>query len=185
MSEQETPVEQTDENLNAEGSEDLSVEMLQQKLAGAEARANENWEKLLRLKAEQENLLRRHERDIENAHKYALERFAQELLPVIDSLEMGVEAASSEGVTIEKLREGTELTLRMLQAAIEKFGISAVHPEGEPFNPELHQAMSLLESPDHAPNTVMNVMQKGYTLNKRLIRPAMVVVSKASEEKQE
>lgn len=155
-----------------------SDENLQQHLAEAEAKAKEHWDQLLRVKAEQENLRRRHEREVENAHKYALERFAQDLLPVIDSLEMGAEAAASEGATLEKVREGTELTLKMLLSTIDKFGIQAVHPEGEPFNPEYHQAMSMLESPEHAANTVMNVMQKGYTLNERLIRPAMVVVSK-------
>ncbi|MCG6934257.1 MAG: nucleotide exchange factor GrpE [Proteobacteria bacterium] len=185
MSKQKVSPDHPDENINSIETENLSVEELQQKLAEAEARAGEYWEKLLRTKAEQENLQRRHDREVENAHKYALERFAQELLPVIDSLEMGVEAANSEGVTVEKLREGTVLTLKMLLAAMEKFGIAAIHPQGEPFNPELHQAMSLLESPEHAPNTVMNVMQKGYTLNTRLIRPAMVVVSKAGKEKQE
>ena len=103
-------------------------------------------------------------------------------MPVIDSLEMGVDAASTDGADVDKLREGTELTLKMLLSAIDKFGIQAVHPHGEPFNPELHQAMSMLESPEHAPNTIMNVMQKGYLLNERLIRPAMVVVSKGPAE---
>ncbi len=178
------PVAETNPELEAE-LEQLSVEELKQKvrelsqaLAEAQARADENWEALLREKAAQENLRRRHERELEKAHKYALENFAQELLPVIDSLEMGVQAAAQEGATLDKVREGTELTLKMLLNVLDKFGIQAVHPEGEPFNPELHQAMSLLESPEHAPNTVMNVMQKGYTLNDRLIRPAMVVVSK-------
>jgi molecular chaperone GrpE len=157
-----------------------SDEHLQQQLAEAEAKAKEHWDQLLRVKAEQENLRRRHEREVENAHKYALERFTQELLPVIDSLEMGAEAAANEGATLEKVREGTELTLKMLLSTIEKFGIKAVHPEGKPFNPEYHQAMSMLESPEHAANTVMSVMQKGYTLNDRLIRPAMVVVSKGA-----
>jgi len=188
MSKQDVSPEQPEagneaRNETGAGNEDLSIEELQQKLAEAEARAGEYREQLLRAVAEQENLQRRHVREVENAHKYALEHFAQELLPVIDSLEMGVEAANTKGASVEKLREGTELTLKMLLAAMEKFGIAAIHPEGEPFDPELHQAMSLLESPEHAPNTVMNVMQKGYTLNERLIRPAMVVVSKAGEKK--
>lgn len=165
-----------------EVGDDLSVEDLQEQLAEAEAKAAENWEMVLRIKAEQENLRRRHDREVENAHKYALERFVQDLLPVIDSLEMGVEAASGEGATLEKVREGNDLTLKMLISTIEKFGIEAVHPAGEAFNPDFHQAMSLLESPEHAPNTVMNVMQKGYLLNERLIRPAMVVVSKGGKE---
>ncbi len=167
--------ENTDPAADIEG---LSVEELKARLQEAEKKAQENWDALLRTRAEMENLRRRHDRELENAHKYALERFAQELLPVIDSLEMGAAAASAEGASLEQVREGTELTLKMLLAAIDKFGIQAVHPEGEPFDPEYHQAMSMLESPHHEPNTVMNVMQKGYTINDRLIRPAMVVVSK-------
>ena len=183
MSNNDVPQENLDEKQTttepqAEGESAASDEHLQQQLAEAEAKAKEHWDQLLRVKAEQENLRRRHEREVENAHKYALERFAQDLLPVIDSLEMGAEAAASEGAMLEKVREGTELTLKMLLSTMERFGIQAVHPEGEPFNPEYHQAMSMLESPEHAANTVMNVMQKGYTLNERLIRPAMVVVSK-------
>ena len=185
MSNNDVPQENLDEKQTtteqqAENEITASDEHLQQQLAEAEAKAKEHWDQLLRVKAEQENLRRRHEREVENAHKYALERFVQDLLPVIDSLEMGAEAAAGEGATLEKVREGTELTLKMLLSTIERFGIKAVHPEGEPFNPEYHQAMSLLESPEHAANTVMNVMQKGYTLNERLIRPAMVVVSKGS-----
>ena len=183
MSNKHVPQENLDEKQatteqETENESTASDEHLQQQLAEAEAKAKEHWDQLLRVKAEQENLRRRHEREVQNAHKYALERFAQELLPVIDSLELGAEAAAGEGATMEKVREGTELTLKMLLSTIEKFGIQAVHPEGAPFNPEYHQAMSMLESPEHAANTVMNVMQKGYTLNERLIRPAMVVVSK-------
>ncbi len=154
------------------------VESLQQ----AEANLVEAQDQILRLKAEMENLRRRSAREVENAHKYALERFVQELLPVIDSLEMGRDAAMAEGATLEKLQEGTDLTLKMLLSTIEKFGIKALHPQGEAFDPELHQAMSMQESTDHAPNTVMNVMQKGYLLNDRLVRPAMVVVSRAGED---
>lgn len=176
----ETEVEETTEASSETGEKDLAT-----RLAEAEARAQENWDQAVRAKAEQENMRRRAERDVENAHKYALERFTQELLPVIDSLEMGAQAATAEGATLEKLKEGTELTLKMLLSVIDKFGIQAVHPEGEAFNPELHQAMSMLESQEHAPNTVMNVMQKGYLLNERLIRPAMVVVSKEATSKSE
>ena len=156
-----------------------SVEELQAKLTEAEAQAQENWDKLLRANAELDNLRRRNERDLENAHKYALERFAQELLAVRDSLEMGVAAAEQEEASVEKIKEGTELTLRMLESAMEKFNIQPIDPQDEPFNPELHQAMSMVESPDKDPNTVINVMQKGYLLNDRLIRPAMVIVSRA------
>ncbi len=182
MSEHEaTPEERTDAQAGADSGAEPTVEELQAQLEAARKQAEEEHEALLRARAEIENMRRRHEQEIEKAHKYALERFAQELLPVVDSLEMGVEAAGSENATLEKVREGTELTLKMLLNVLDKFGIQAVHPHGEPFNPELHQAMSMQESAEHAPNTVMNVMQKGYTLNERLIRPAMVVVSKQAE----
>src|SRR5512139_1231458 len=126
-----------------------------------------------------ENLRRRAERDVESAHKYALEKFAAALLPVKDSLEMGLNAASGgEGEVLTRLKEGTELTLKMLAAALEKFGIKEVDPVGQPFNPDLHQAMTMQPSANHPANTVLAVMQKGYTLNDRLLRPAMVVVSK-------
>ncbi len=160
------------------------IDMLES-LQQAEANFMEAKDQILRLKAEMENLRRRSAREVENAHKYALERFVQELLPVIDSLEMGRDASMAEGATLEKLQEGTDLTLKMLLSTIEKFGIKAVHPEGEPFDPELHQAMSMQESAEHAPNTVMNVMQKGYLLNDRLVRPAMVVVSRVGENAEE
>jgi molecular chaperone GrpE len=157
-------------------------EALAARLEEAETKAQDNWDQFIRAKADLDNLRRRSERDLENAHKYALERFAQELLPVRDSLEMGLAAAKEEGqASVEKLLEGTELTLRMLEGAMVKFGIEEVNPEGERFDPELHQAMSMLESSHAEPDTVLNVMQKGYTLNGRLIRPAMVVVSKAPE----
>ena len=155
-----------------------TVEELALMLEEARNKASENWEQVMRVQAELENSRRRAERDVENAHKYALEKFALELLPVKDSLEMGLAAASGEDANIEKLREGTELTLKMLSNAMEKFGIAEVNPVGEPFNPELHQAMTMQESDKHEANSVTAVMQKGYLLNDRLIRPAMVVVCK-------
>ncbi|MCF6210448.1 MAG: nucleotide exchange factor GrpE [Gammaproteobacteria bacterium] len=151
-------------------------------LEDARSKADEHWDQVLRTNAELENLRRRAKQDVENAHKYALEKFAQELLPVKDSLEMGLAAANGEtdaAEAIKQLCEGTDLTLKMLSAAMEKSGIKEIDPVGETFNPEQHQAMSMQESEAHAPNTVMAVMQKGYQLNDRLIRPAMVVVSKA------
>ena len=177
-----------DANAATEGNED-TVEMdvskaeaeLQQRLAEAESKAQENWDKLLRVQAEMENVRRRAERDVESAHKYALEKFAAELLPVKDSLEMGLAAAEqSADADIAKLREGTELTLKMLGDVLNKFGIRVIDPLDQPFNPDFHQAMSMIDSPDKAPNTVVAVMQKGYTLNERLLRPAMVVVAKGS-----
>lgn len=161
----------------SEAAEDLAKQ-----LEEAQAKAEENWDKALRLQAELDNSQRRAQRDVENAHKFALEKFAQELLPVKDSLEMGLAAAEgSDHEVADKLREGTELTLKMLSSAMEKFGIKEVDPEGESFNPDWHQAMTMQESAEHEPNTVLAVMQKGYLLNERLLRPAMVVVCKASE----
>lgn len=164
----------------AEAFESQAVE-LETRLEEATRRAEEHWERFARVQAELENQRRRAERDLENAHKYALERFAQDLLPVRDSLEMGLVAMGEGGEQVEKLREGTELTLKMLTDVMAKFGIREVNPAGEAFNPELHQAMAMQESDQQAPNTVLHVMQKGYLLNERLIRPAMVVVAKAAE----
>jgi len=164
----------------AADAENEAATDLAAKLAEAEAKAAENWDQLVRTKAEMENIRRRSERELANAHKFALEKFAQELLPVIDSMEMGVAAAQDENTDVSKLREGTEMTLKMFEAAIDKFGIKGVHPHGEAFNPEHHQAMSMIDSQEHEPNTVIDVMQKGYLLNERLVRPAMVVVSSAN-----
>lgn len=146
-------------------------------LEDARGKADEHWDKVLRLQAEMDNLRRRTERDLANAHKFALEGFANELLPVRDSLEMGL-AAFDEANT-DKHKEGIELTLQMLTGALEKHGITEVNPQDEPFNPDFHQAMSMQERADVAPNTVVTVVQKGYLLNERLIRPAMVIVAKA------
>lgn len=156
-----------------------SVEQLQAKLEQAEQKAMENWDQLLRTKAEMDNLRRRTQKDLENAHKFALEKFVAELLAVKDSLEMGLEATQQESASVESLREGTELTLNMLQQVFEKFNVAELNPQGEKFNPDHHQAMSAQESSEVEPNTVMAVMQKGYLLNDRLVRPAMVMVSRA------
>ncbi len=180
--------EVTEEQQEAESVDtvELSAEQeLQQKLEAAEAKAAESIDQLLRTKADMENLRRRTQRDLESAHKFALEKFAQELLAVKDSLELGVQAASQEGADVEKLREGTELTANMLSNVFEKFNLEEVNPLNEPFDADLHQAMTMQENPEVEPNTVMAVMQKGYKLNDRLIRPAMVVVSKAAKEKSE
>jgi len=186
MSDNDMKADEIEESAEEQDEQEITVDDIDmvENLQQTEAKLAEAEDQILRLKAEMENMRRRSAREVENAHKYALERFVQELLPVIDSLEMGRDASLAEGATLEKLQEGTELTLKMLLAVIEKFGIKAVHPEGEPFDPELHQAMSMLESAEHAPNTVMNVMQKGYLLNERLVRPAMVVVSRASEDEE-
>lgn len=132
----------------------------------------------LRAQAEVQNIRRRAEQDVEKAHKFALDKFAQELLPVIDSLERAVEACSSEDEAVRALREGAEMTLNLFISSVAKFNLDVIDPTGQPFDPELHQAMSMVEAPDAAPNSVVAVMQKGYTLNGRLVRPAMVMVAK-------
>lgn len=164
------------------GVEPADEGQLTSMLEDARSKADENWNQCLRLQAEIENLRKRAERDLANAHKFALERFAVELLPVRDSMELGLAAFDTEGGDIGKLREGVELTLQMLTNAMAKFQIREVNPEHEPFNPEYHQAMSLQERADVEPNSVVTVVQKGYLLHDRLIRPAMVIVSKAPAE---
>ena len=150
-------------------------------LEAARDKAEENWNELLRGRAEMDNLRKRHDRDIEKAHKFALEGFVKELLPVRDSLELGLSAAAEGAADADKLREGTEMTLNMLASALEKFSVEMVNPEGETFNPELHQAMTMQERDDVPANTVVTVVQKGYLLNGRLVRPAMVIVSSAAK----
>jgi molecular chaperone GrpE len=148
-------------------------------LEDARAKADDHWDQLMRTRAELENIRKRNQRDLENAHKFALEKFSMDLLQVWDSLELGHQAALDEQADVDKLREGTELTLKLLVDVMKKHGVDQVDPDGEPFNPEFHQAMSMQEREDVAPNTVVAVMQKGYLLNSRLLRPAMVMVSKA------
>ena len=144
-------------------------------LAAAEAKAQENWERYLRAVAEADNVRKRASRDVENAHKFALERFARELLAVTDGLEMALDA--SDNATVESLLEGSRATLKLLGSTMERFGISVIDPEGEPFDPELHEAISMQPSDTAEPGSVVIVMQKGYSLNGRLLRPAMVVVA--------
>lgn len=150
--------------------ETLEPQVLAEKLA-------ERDQEILRLHAEMENLRKRVERDIENARKFALERFVDGLLPVIDSLEMGIQASENENASLEKIREGSEMTLNLFLQTMEKFGVKPVHPIGERFNPDHHQAISV--QPHEGPaDHVVSVMQKGYLLRDRLVRPALVVVSK-------
>ena len=155
------------------------LEALQQALAAAEAKANDNFELALRTKAEAENIRRRAEQDVEKARKFALDRFVDSLIPVVDSLEMGLQAATGDDESVNKLREGTELTLKMFLDVLEKHGVQQIDPQGKPFDPQLHEAMSMQESADFEANTIMAVFQKGFVLNERLIRPARVVVAKA------
>lgn len=156
---------------------DERIAELEAALSQAQQRERDS---VLRAKAEMENVRRRSEQDVEKAHKFALERFAGELLPVIDNLERALDMSDKTNSELASTIEGIELTLKSLLDAVRKFGLDVVVGDTHvPFNPEVHQAMTMLESDEHEPNQVMMVMQKGYTLNGRLIRPAMVAVSKA------
>lgn len=162
-----------------------SEESLEQQLAAAKEQAEKHKEDFLLASAEAENIRKRAQNEIVSARKFAIEKFASELLSVRDSLDLAI-AAEIDGVdneaageAIEKMHEGLALTLKQFDAVFEKFGISVIEPKGEKFNPDHHQAMAAVESKDMAPNHVVDVMQKGYLLNDRLLRPAMVVVSKA------
>lgn len=134
----------------------------------------------LRAAADAQNVKRRAEQDVEKARKFALEQFARELLPVVDNLERALEATAGQDAAVKPIAEGVELTLKSFLDALKKFNIATVDPQGEPFDPNLHQAMSMVENAAVEPNSVIAVMQKGYTLNGRLLRPAMVMVSKAA-----
>ena len=148
--------------------------------AELQAKVDENWQKYLRAAAELENVRKRAARDVENAHKFALERFAMELLAVRDSLEMGL--AAGEGADAESLRQGKEATLKQLVSIMERFGVEELDPQGEPFDPTQHEAMTMQPSADVEPGSVLTVFQKGYALNGRLLRPARVVVAAETED---
>ena len=168
-----TPMEGDDNAIESESSLQEIVTQLQEDISAARDSA-------LRAQADAQNVKRRAEQDVEKARKFALERFCSELLPVIDNMERTLEAADREQEAVKPLAEGVDLTLKSFLDAMQKFNIEVVSPEGEPFDPNLHQAMSMVENNDVEPNTVVAVMQKGYTLNGRLLRPAMVMVSKAA-----
>ena len=136
-------------------------------------------DQVLRVQAEMQNVRRRAERDVENAHKYALDKFAADLLPVVDNLERALAAIDSADEGQKAVAEGLELTLKSFMEVLVRYKIEAIDPAGQPFDAELHQAVSMVPNPDLEHNTVMDVFQKGYTLNGRLVRPAMVVVSQA------
>ena len=181
------PIDQ--ETLAAEQSETIAIEgmaidpayvvELEQKLEQATNQAVEEKDRALRTVAEMENLRRRTALDVEKAHKFALEKFANELLPVLDNLERTLQVADKTNEAVKPLLEGVELTLKSMASSVAKFGVIAIDPQGQLFDPNQHQAMSMIENPELAPNTVIAVMQKGYELNGRVIRPAMVMVSKA------
>jgi molecular chaperone GrpE len=198
VSDQDQKEEQTEEQVNpespeaveatAEGvAEDVVVEAIDEETEPTlEDMVNQLQEDVLaardaalRAQADAQNVKRRAEQDVEKARKFALERFVGDLLPVLDNLERALEAASGDDEAVKTIAEGVELTRKSLLDAMKKYNVEPVDPAGEPFDPQLHQAMSMVENPDVEPNTVIAVMQKGYTLNGRLIRPAMVMVSKA------
>ena len=179
---QNDAVASEDENaLDAETDAMISrITELEAALEASEATVKEQQDSALRARADVENIRRRTEQEIDKARKFALERFANELLPVIDNMERALEMADKENEALKPMLEGVELTLKTMKDSVAKFGLVELNPEGEAFNPEFHQAMSIQESAEHAPNTVMLVMQKGYALNGRVVRPAMVMVSKAA-----
>lgn len=158
----------------AEAGEDLQarIQTLEEQLAEAQDQS-------LRVAADMQNVRRRAELDVEKAHKFALEKLVTDLLPVVDSIERGLELTSADDEASKPVREGMELTLKLLVDTLKRYQVGALDPHGEPFNAEHHQAMAMQESPEVEPNSVLKVFQKGYLLNGRLLRPAMVVVSKA------
>jgi molecular chaperone GrpE len=168
----EEPAPETDAEENDKPAEEASPDA---ELAEANAEAEENWNLYLRAAAEAENVRKRATRDVENAHKFALENFGRELLAVVDSLEMGLAAADNADAAA--LRDGSEATCKLLKTTLERFGIAEVDPEGEPFDPEFHEAMSMMPSENVEPGSVAQVIQKGYALNGRLLRPARVIVA--------
>ncbi len=175
-----------DEQLEEQGASEVEEALVEQseadelraRLQEATDEAAQSRDLALRTRAEMENLRKRQSRELENAHKYALDKISMELLPVRDTLEMGVAAAHADEAEMSRIVEGTELTLKMLTQAMEKFNVVEVDPIDEKFDPDLHQAISVQEGTDKPANTVLVVMQKGYTLNDRLLRPAMVVIAK-------
>lgn len=171
--------EKLSENEQNETEDLLSLEQALEKIEEAELAADKAKDDVLRVQAEMQNLRRRTEQDVEKAHKYGQEKFSIELLSVMDNLERALDAASQhDDETVKAIYDGVNLTLKSFMDCFSKFNIEVIDPLGEPFDPQKHQAMSIQESPEAEPNTVISVLQKGYTLHGRVIRPAMVMVSK-------
>ncbi len=171
--------EQHEHAVEAISPEQEKINELELSLAAAQSTVADQKDSVIRAKAEVDNIRRRAAQDVEKARKFALEKFAGEMLVSVDNLERALQNIDKDDETNKGIVEGVELTLQGLISSLEKFGVKPVDPQDQPFNPELHQAMSMQEVPDVAPNTVIAVMQKGYELNARLISPAMVMVSKA------
>lgn len=174
--------EQDETEVEAEGAEENTEPTLEDALAAAQAEVAELKDQMLRTQAEMQNIRRRADADVEKAHKYGSEKFAMEMLETVDNLERALAACTAEDDNTKAIHDGVEMTLTALLASLDKFKVAVVNPEGEPFNPEFHQAITMVDSPDAEPNTVLSVMQKGYTLHGRLLRPAMVVVSKSAPQ---
>ena len=185
----EQDIESTEEEVLTESEESLEndgneagpvdpIEALENELAAAIQEAGEARQDMLRMQADMENLRKRLVREHEKARRRTLERFMNDLLPVRDSLERGLEAAADPAATVDALKEGKQLTMKMLTKAMGDHGLQTIDPAGEPFDPEKHEAMTMLPSAEHDENTVIEVLEKGYQLHERLIRPAKVVVSR-------
>lgn len=170
--------ESLEPEIDAQADSEDTDESIEKQLEKAQVTIKEYWDQIMRLKAEMENNLKRAGRDVENAHKYALRNFTESLLPIIDSMEMAQQAAEAENASLESIVEGTQLTMTMFIQVLKKHGLKAIDPVGESFDPEQHQAISMVEDENAESNTVVKVMQKGFSLNDRLVRPAMVVVAK-------
>ncbi len=184
MSDQENTSQEA-ENAELEGQEQVvegTVEPAEEALTADEALIEENAklkDEVMRAKADVQNIRRRSEQDVEKAHKFSTEKFARELLSVVDNLERAM-ASCPDSEEVKPFLEGVEMTQKSFLDTLKKFSVEAIDPEGHPFDPALHQAISMVDAPDAEPNTVLNVVQKGYTNHGRLLRPAMVVVSKAA-----
>jgi molecular chaperone GrpE len=189
MSEQEQPSEaevELETNVAEESAEtpteevlqEVTVESVQAELELATARVDEQQADVLRAQAEVQNIRRRSEQDVAKAHKFGQEKLMTEVVSLLDNLARAIEASKAEGASLKSLLEGVEMSQKMLLDGLKKFNVDQLDPHGEPFDPDLHEAMTAVPNPDLEPNTVMEVFQKGYTLNGRLVRPAMVVVSK-------
>ncbi|MEJ6559104.1 MAG: nucleotide exchange factor GrpE [Candidatus Thioglobus sp.] len=164
-----------DENIETT-TQEPQADDLQTQLEEAQQSTKDNWDKLLRAQAEMENLKRRNAKDLENAHKFALDSFVKALLEVKDSLTMGLKIAQEDSASVESITEGLEMTDKVFTSTLEKFGVETINPKGEAFNPEFHEAVTMLPMPDQESNSVLEVIQAGFTLNGRLVRPAMVIV---------
>ena len=165
--------EPSDETVDSAESVEALDDSVESQLAAALKKADENWDQFLRTKAEMENMRRRAQKDVENAHKYGTEKLIGELIPVKEAMELGL---AIQDATVESIREGMELTMASVNTMFEKLSIEEINPVNEKFDPENHQAMTMQPSADVDPNTVLQVLQKGYRLNDRLLRPAMVIV---------